>query len=184
MIHNWCLCYAYLALKQAKLELSTFSGEGIRPTVPYWRDMNHSCLSSLLTQRELMHQGSHGTLHQDPCWSQVELRRKVSLLSLPLFQWDRDYSFHFLETIQHITEVMNITHCVLTLGKPFGKSKAYELKAVVKWECVVSFWAFVINKIHNYLSWSIYHTACMLGSRTRKMSLRIASCWTGLIKGQ
>lgn len=60
MIHSWCLCYSYLALKQAKLELSTFSGEGIHPTAPYWSDMNHSCLFSLLTQRELMDQGSHG----------------------------------------------------------------------------------------------------------------------------
>lgn len=54
MIHSWCLCYAYLPLKQAKLELSTFSGEGIHPTVPYWSDMNHSCLFSLLTQRVSM----------------------------------------------------------------------------------------------------------------------------------
>lgn len=37
---------------------------------------------------------------------------------------------------------MNVTHCVVA----FGKSKAYKLKAVVKWEYIVSFWVSVIKK--------------------------------------
>lgn len=43
--------------------------------------------------------------------------------------------------------MMNMTPCVAA----FGKSKACELKVMVKWECVVSFWVLVINKIYNYL---------------------------------